>query len=125
MTMDDGTEQDDRVAAFWEVARFHARLNAIPAYFGPSALESVPPPAWSFGDDPEADRRLAELLDGTRTTTDSPLADYEQGGAPLPEVGTLGIVLDGSGSPRALVATTGVSVEDGTVVEELRVLHRA
>ena len=43
----------------------------------------------------EAEQRLADLLDGTRTTTDSPLTDYEQGGVPLPEVGTLGIVLDG------------------------------
>jgi uncharacterized protein YhfF len=126
--MDGGTEteHDDRVAAFWEVARFHARLNAIPSYFGPSALESVPPPAWSFADSrDEADRRLAGLLDGTGTTTESPLADFEEGSVPVPEVGTLGIVLDGAGDPRALVVTTAVRIEDGVVTEELQVLHRA
>ena len=51
---------DERVHRFWEVASAHARLNAVPAYFGPNVLDSVPPPAWSFGDGAEqADELLA------------------------------------------------------------------
>ena len=41
------------VETFWELARAHAHLNVAPGYFGPTALESVPPPAWSFGSTPE------------------------------------------------------------------------
>ena len=40
---------DARVATFWEVARLHAKISGVPTYFGPTPLESVPPPAWSFG----------------------------------------------------------------------------
>jgi uncharacterized protein YhfF len=108
------------------VARFHAKLNTMPSYFGPTTLEVVQPPAWSFGSTPqEADAELDALLDGSRTTTETPLADYELAQEPLPELGTLGIVLDGAGRPRALVATTGVQVVDGQVHEQLTVLHRS
>ena len=41
------------VRAFWDLARFHAKLNTAPSYFGPTTLEVVPPPAWSFGAHPE------------------------------------------------------------------------
>ena len=47
------TEPDHpEVRAFWDVARMHANLNAAPSYFGPTPLESVPPPAWSYGATP-------------------------------------------------------------------------
>jgi uncharacterized protein YhfF len=99
------------VESFWDLARFHAKLNTAPSYFGPTTLEVVPPPAWSFGASPEeADALLALVLDGTKTATASAHADYEAEGEPLPEPGTLGIVLDGAGHPRALVETTDVRV---------------
>ena len=99
------------VESFWDLARFHAKLNTAPSYFGPTTLEVVPPPAWSFGASPEeADALLALVLDGTKTATASAHADYEAKGEPLPEPGTLGIVLDGAGHPRALVETTDVRV---------------
>lgn len=99
------------VEAFWELARFHAKLNTAPGYFGPTALESVPPPAWSFGSTPEqADELLALMLDGTKTATAGPLWEYDADESPLPEVGTLSIVLDGRGHPRALLETTSVEV---------------
>ena len=58
----------------------------------------------------QADALLALVLDGTKTATASALADYEATGEPLPEVGTLGILLDGAGHPRALIETTEVGV---------------
>ncbi|MGH3412259.1 MAG: ASCH domain-containing protein [Marmoricola sp.] len=102
---------DETVDAFWHVARRHARLDHMPGYFGPTPLASVTPPAWRFGANPEqADELLALVLDGTKTATASALRDYEAEGEPLPEPGTLGIVLDGRDRPRALVTTTTVEV---------------
>jgi uncharacterized protein YhfF len=99
------------VEVFWDLARFHAKINPAPAYFGPTPLEVVPPPAWAFGADPEqADSLLALVLDGTKTATASALWDYETEGEPIPEPGSLSIVLDGRGHPRALIQTTAVEV---------------
>ncbi len=104
------TSEPSPVEAFWNLARFHARLNTAPSYFGPTPLEVVPPPAWSFGSTPElADELLALVLDGSKRATSSALADYADG-EPLPEVGGLSILLDGSGHPRVLVETTAVKV---------------
>ena len=109
----------EAIEAFWALARVHARLNAAPGYFGPRPLESVTPPAWSFGGTAEqADELLALVLDGTKTATASALWDYEAEGEPLPEPGGLGIVLDGAGRPRALLETIGVRVERFDEVDE-------
>ncbi len=109
-----------QIEAFWDLARFHARLNVAPAYFGPTTLEMVPPPAWSFGSSPaQADALLALVLAGTKTATASALSDYEPE-EPLPEIGALGIVLDGAGHPRALIETTGVTV---VALEEVDAEH--
>jgi uncharacterized protein YhfF len=105
------TNRRTDVEAFWELARFHAKLNSAPTYFGPTTLEVVPPPAWSFGSTPQgADELLALVLDGTKTATASALWDYEAEGEALPEVGSLSILVDGSGHPRALITTTDVEV---------------
>ncbi len=99
------------VEAFWELARFHAKLNSAPSYFGPTTLEVVPPPAFSYGATPEqSDELLALVLDGTKTATAGALWDYESEDEQLPEPGTMSILLDGSGHPRALVEATEVSV---------------
>lgn len=99
------------VEAFWNMASFHAKLNSAPSYFGPTTLEVVPPPAWSFGTTPEqADELVGLVLAGTKTATASAAADYGDGDEPLPEIGSLSIVLDGSGRPRALLETTAVEV---------------
>lgn len=103
--------EPDPVGTFWNLARFHAKLNTAPSYFGPTTLEVVPPPAWSFGSTPEqADELLALVLDGIKTATSSALAEYESENEPLPEANALGIVMDGSGHPRVLIETTDVSV---------------
>ena len=104
-------EPPSEVEAFWNLARFHAKLNVIPAYFGPTPLEVVPPPAWSFGATPEhAEALLRLVLDGTKTATASALWDFETEGEEVPRTGTLSIILDGAGHPRALIETTDVRV---------------
>lgn len=110
--------------AFWDLARFHARLNVVPSYFGPTTLEVVPPPTWSFGRDEEAARLTAELLDGTRTALDSPQADYEATGEPLPTAGALSILLDEADRPVALLEVTAVETSGSTLTEHLRVVYR-
>lgn len=101
----------EEVDAFWVDARIHANLNQFAMYMGWTPLETVPPPAWSFGGGPElADRLLALVLDGTKTATAGALWDYEAEDLPVPEPGQLSIVLDSGGSPRALIATTQVQV---------------
>lgn len=113
----------EELREFWDVARVHAKLNAAPSYFGPTTLESVPPPAWSYGDTAEESQDFAArvLADGRGTTT-AAVADY---GGELPEVGVLSILCDGRGAPRALVEVTEVRVEGGEVAESFRVVHGA
>jgi len=108
---DPATDVSEEIHTFWVMARRQARLESLPGYFGPTPLASVMPPAWSFGATPEQSTELADLVaDGVKTATASAAEDYTAEGEQLPEPGVLGIVLDGEGHPRALVATTGVEV---------------
>lgn len=101
----------EEIETFWVMARRQARLESLPGYFGPTPLASVMPPAWSFGATPEQSTELADLVvDGVKTATAGAAEDYTAEGEQLPEPGVLGIVLDGDGHPRALVATTEVQV---------------
>jgi uncharacterized protein YhfF len=110
---------EDEIEAFWRTARARARLDSVPGYFGPSTLEVVRPPTWAFGDTPDqADRLLALVLDGTKTATASAAWEYQTEGEPLPAPGALGIVLDGAGRPRVLLATTEVLVVPFDEVDE-------
>jgi uncharacterized protein YhfF len=110
------------VRAFWDVARVHAKLNAASSYFGPTPLESVPPPAWSYGDSPaEADEFVAAALADEGGATTAPLADYD---GMLPEEGVMSILCDGQGRPRALIEVTAVEVTSDVVREQFRVVHR-
>lgn len=97
--------------AFWADASIRAGLNPSRVYMGPNPTDALRPPAWSFGADAAtADRLLALVLDGTKTATASALWDYEATGEQLPQSGTLSIVTDGAGHPRALIRTTDVRV---------------
>jgi uncharacterized protein YhfF len=109
--------------AFWELARFHAKLNAAPSYFGPTTLEALTPPAWTFGDAAaDADTFAQGVLAREGGETTAPRTDYDDA---LPETGVLSILCDGSGRPVALLETTGVDAVDDDVVERFRVVYRA
>lgn len=113
----------EELRVFWELARFHAKLNAAPTYFGPTTLESVPPPAWAYGDSPaESDAFVTRVLADQRGSTTAPAGDYA---GELPQTGVLSILCDGSGVPRALVEVTDVAVTGDDVAEEFKVVYQA
>ncbi|GGM36816.1 ASCH domain-containing protein [Promicromonospora citrea] len=97
------------VLDFWAAARQFAGMAKASVVVGQTVNETVPPQAWSFGDEPGLAQRLLDaVLAGDKTATSSALWDYEDEGAPLPVVGELSILLDGEGHPRALIRTTSV-----------------
>lgn len=112
----------EELRVFWELARYHAKLNAAPTYFGPTTLESVPPPAWTYGDSAEESDAFVEqvLAEGDGATT----APGEAYAGDYPEAGVLSILCDGSGVPRALVELTDVAVSGAEVVESFTVVYR-
>lgn len=112
----------EELRVFWDLARFHAKLNAAPTYFGPTTLESVPPPAWAWGDTrEESDAFVASVLADEEGRTTAVPADYD---GELPEVGVLSILCDGAGVPRALVEVTDVTVGADEVVESFKVVYQ-
>lgn len=112
---------DERIAAFWDLARFHAGLNAAPSYFGPTTLEVVTPPAWSWSDDPaEADAFVEQARAQESVESVTPLSEYD--GEP-PPTGLLSILCDGAGQPRLLLETTHVEVRGDRVAERYRVVY--
>ena len=113
----------EELRVFWDLARFHAKLNAAPTYFGPTTLESVPPPAWAYGDSvEESDAFVARVLADDGGSTSAPTEDYL---GDLPETGVLSILCDGSGVPRALVEVADVAVSGSEVVESFKVVYRS
>lgn len=67
---------------------------------------------YAFGDSPAmADELLALVLHGPKRATAGLVAEFEQSGEPLPEVGTLSVVLDGAGRPACVLETTDVTVK--------------
>jgi len=106
----DGVE-DERVTAFWQAARGHLGFGNLSPVMGESPNDAVPPPSWSFGDNPVlADQLLGLVLDGTKTGTSTALVELEDAGLETPRPGDLSIVLDSDGEPRALLRTTEVEV---------------
>ncbi|MBZ5739968.1 ASCH domain-containing protein [Nocardioides sp. GBK3QG-3] len=116
---DPHADRDREIERFWSEARRRGKLESLlPGYFGAAPITVVVPPAWSFGADADqADRLLALVLEGTKTATASAFEDYTDDD-PVPERGSLGILLDGAGHPRALIATTEVSVVPFDEVDE-------
>jgi uncharacterized protein YhfF len=110
---------EGEIESFWALARRHARMESLPGYLPSNMGELLPPPAWSFGGTPsQADELLTLVLDGTKTATASARWDYQVDDEPLPVVGSLSIVLDGAGHPRALIRTSDVRTVPFDQVEE-------
>jgi uncharacterized protein YhfF len=64
-----------------------------------------------FGDSPElADELAALIIDGTKTATCSALWEWEFESEPLPEIGTLTILLNGDDEPLCVIETTEVTI---------------
>jgi hypothetical protein len=113
----------EELRVFWDLARFHAKLNAAPTYFGPTTLESVPPPAWAYGDSrAESDAYVETVLAEERGSTSAAVADYA---GDLPRAGVLSILCDGSGRPRALVEVSDVTLTGDDVTESFEVVYQA
>lgn len=115
-------ESAEQVDRFWQVARARARLTAMPGYFGPTALESVPPPTWTWGEAAgEADDFVAQAIADGEIETSAPLAAYDDGERPT--IGALSILCDGAERPRALLSTTEVLERGSDLVERSRVIY--
>jgi uncharacterized protein YhfF len=106
----EAVEISSEILDFWETARVRAGEGKVGVVTGFGISATVPPPAWSFGDNPAlADGLLAAVLSGEKTATSSSQWEYGED-VPLPQVGELSIILDGAGHPRALIRTTSVEV---------------
>ena len=92
---------NSRVKAFWEVFR-RGRPNA--------SIPDEPDSVFAFGNTPEmADTLGALVARKMKTATTSALEAYEPD-EPLPHVGELSVVLDGSEKPLCVTETTEVRV---------------
>lgn len=101
-------ELHEEIEAFWRESVFRARLNQMPSYFGPTPLEVLRPPAWQWGETAEeADRFVDGVIAGSVTGFAVPAHEYAE--EPPPEVGEMGIVLDGTQTPRALLVVVEVT----------------
>jgi uncharacterized protein YhfF len=107
----EGTVDDLRIGAFWAAARGHVGFGKMDQVLGGSPDDVVPPPSWSFGDNPAlADQLLALVLDGRKTGTSTALSELVAADLETPRVGELSIVTDSAGEPKALLRTTQVDV---------------
>lgn len=100
-------------------------LNAIDTFWAQArtSITDAPeaaPEAWAFGATPaHADGLLDLVLRGVKTATASALDDYAADDEPVPSAGDLSIILDGTGTPRAVIRTTSVdTVAFGAVTAE-------
>lgn len=91
----------DPFAAFWAW-----RCAALPA----GAAQPRYAEAFSFGQGELADRLLALVLAGTKTATAMPRWEFAARGQAFWQIGDESIVLDGSGVPRCVIATTALRV---------------
>jgi uncharacterized protein YhfF len=91
------------VEHFWYA--FLAGLQPNSQYFGKNYV------AESFGDTPALAEELGQLvLRGIKTGTCSALWEWEAEGKPVPQVGSITVVLDGHGKPMCIIETTEMFV---------------
>ncbi|MFC8193274.1 ASCH domain-containing protein [Cellulomonas sp. NPDC057328] len=100
-------QDDEGLLAFWQAAQGHLGFGRLGVIVGDQSDDVVVPPAWAFGvTAAEADAEVEAVLAGRKTATSGPRTAFDD----LPEVGDVGIVLDGERRPRALVRVTDVQV---------------
>lgn len=101
--------EDSLLEAFWTRAKNVAKINPLEVIVGLDSLSALRPAAYSLGDSPEDADRLCQLVvEGAKRATSSWVASYQAENAPLPQVGELAIICDGSGAPHALTRTAEV-----------------
>lgn len=108
-----GEPSGEDVASFWN------------RYLDATSLDNIPggaarvPPAWCFGDTVElADELIALVVHGQKRATAGALVEYEAADDPIPAVGDLSIVTNGSMRPRALLETTEIRIGPLSSVDE-------
>ncbi len=90
-----------QIQAFW--TQFLSETNRD--------LDLPVPVTFCFGDTKELANELFELvLAGTKRATAGSVAEHEADGDPLPKVGDLSIIMDGSMRPRLVMETTDVRI---------------
>jgi len=86
-----------------DVAAFWSRFVAATGIDGPHT-------AWGFGNTEAMATELGQLVrDGPKRATASLRSGYDDA-EPMPQVGDLGVIVDGRGRPLCVVRTTGVEV---------------
>jgi uncharacterized protein YhfF len=89
------------VSQFWR-----DYLNSLPP--GQPRPEA-PAGVFAFGDSKELADELAALVrEGVKTATCSAVWTYEEEQKPIPQVGEVSIVIDGSGNPVAVIETSEI-----------------
>lgn len=101
--------REDLLASFWVLAAKKAKLNPLEVIVGSDDTAALCPPAFCFGASAEEAQELCELVVTKRKSATSGWKDsYDAEGVPLPQVGEMAIVCDGSGAPRALIRESDV-----------------
>lgn len=95
--------RSEKIQAYWD-----SFLNTVPAdaTYHKSTFISE-----QWGDTPELATELGTLItEGLKRASCSTLWEYEDAGDEIPTVGSITIVLDGSGDPLCIIETTEVSI---------------
>ncbi len=104
-----GSEDPEEIRTFWNqfLSKTGRDLNiAVPVTF-------------CFGDTVELAHELFALVAaGTKRATAGSVAEHEADGQPLPQVGDLSIIMDGSMTPKLVIETTDVRIGPLSTVDD-------
>ncbi|MEZ4862010.1 MAG: ASCH domain-containing protein [Caldilineaceae bacterium] len=101
----------NKTDAFWQTY-----LTTLPAN---AKAHTQPYTVWDFADTPEAATTVGNLVrQGIKTTTSSLMWGLEHIGEPLPQVGELAVVVDGTGEPLCVIEVIEVEIKPFNAVDE-------
>lgn len=106
------------VDAYWLTTAKTLHMASEDAFMGSDDNGMLTPPAWSFGDIPEAEKLLEMVLDGRKVAMSSSYDEYVNAGVEIPTEGELSIICNHEGRPRALLRVTEVRVTEFDQVGE-------